>query len=143
MGQTVETLVVPATEDGLGRAAAAFEAFAVRQALPDEPRRRFLLALDELFSNIVRHGRPDPATIGLRFSWGDQVLEMALTDSAGPFNPLERPAPDTTSPLEARQPGGVGIALVRAFMDDVRYERRDGRNVVTLSARLPSMTAGE
>jgi len=136
------TLAVPADEGGLKAAAAAFEAFADGTAVTAPARRRFLMALDEVLSNIVRHGRPQAGPIELAFSIDGGVLAVELTDSAGPFNPLDVAAPDTTAPLEARQPGGLGIALVRAVMDDVRYERRDGCNVLTLSARLPGPSAG-
>jgi anti-sigma regulatory factor (Ser/Thr protein kinase) len=128
--------VIPATDAGLKRAASAFDDFVNDRQVPIEAHRRFLLALDEVLSNIVRHGQPGSTTIGLTFSMDADRLEVEVADSAGPFNPLDAPVPDTTSSLETRKPGGVGIALVRAFMDQVRYERRDDRNVLTLSARV-------
>jgi serine/threonine-protein kinase RsbW len=106
------TLAVPADEAGLKAAAAAFEAFADGTTVTALARRRFLMALDEVLSNIVRHGRPQPGAIQLAFSIDGGVLAVELTDSAGPFNPLDVAPPDTTAPLEARQPGGLGIALV-------------------------------
>jgi len=33
-------------------------------------------------------------------------------------------------------PGGWGIQLVRRFMDEIHYERRDGKNVLRLTKRL-------
>ena len=136
------TLTVPASETGLMAATAAFEAFVEGTIVTAPARRRFLMALDEVLSNIVRHGRPAAGGIHLAFSIDDGVLEVELADSAGPFNPLDVAAPDITAGLDARQPGGLGIALVRAVMDDVRYERRDGRNVLTLSARLRGPSVG-
>jgi len=139
-----KTVAVPATDAGMRRAAEAFEAFTASRRVPAPGRHRFLLALDEILSNIIRHGRPqETGTIDLTFSMEADVIEVEFVDSASPFNPLETPLPDTTAALEARQPGGLGIALVRAMMDEVRYERRDGRNVLTLTARLPVPAAGD
>jgi serine/threonine-protein kinase RsbW len=137
-------VAVPATDAGLRRAAEAFEAFTAGRDIPVSGRNRFLLALDEILSNIIRHGSPQPlARISLTFSIDRDVVSIQCIDSADPFNPLDAPAPDTTATLDARQPGGLGIALVRAMMDDVRYERRDGHNVLTLVARIPAPAAGD
>ena len=55
-----------------------------------------------------------------------------MSDDAEPFNPLDAPLPDTAAPLEGRQVGGLGIALVRHLMDGVVYERTGGRNRLVL-----------
>ena len=71
-----------------------------------------------------------------RVQYEGDVLTAEVADDAGPFNPLLVPAPDTTSPLEVRQPGGLGIALVRALTDDLTYERRDDRNRLIMTWRV-------
>jgi anti-sigma regulatory factor (Ser/Thr protein kinase) len=38
--------------------------------------------------------------------------------------------------IDDRQIGGLGIHLVRELLDEVRYERRAGRNVVILVKQL-------
>src|SRR5215472_4447239 len=115
------TVAVPATAAGMRRAAEAFEAFTTPRRIPASGRNRFLLVLDEILSNIIRHGRLPPTdTIDLTFSAEDDVVVVEFVDSAAAFNPLDAPAPDTTATLECRQPGGLGIALVRAMMDEVR-----------------------
>jgi serine/threonine-protein kinase RsbW len=67
-------------------------------------------------------------------------LEARVADEAAPFNPLLLPPPDTTTPLELRQPGGLGIALVKALSDTVEYARANNRNQVTVSWRLDGRT---
>jgi anti-sigma regulatory factor (Ser/Thr protein kinase) len=37
-------------------------------------------------------------------------------------------------PVEQRGPGGLGIFLVRQMMDSIDYARRDGRNILTVTA---------
>jgi anti-sigma regulatory factor (Ser/Thr protein kinase) len=64
-------------------------------------------------------------------------VEVTVADDGPAFNPLLQPEPDTTLPLASRQPGGLGITLIKSLMDDVRYERTD-RNILTVRKRLGS-----
>ena len=79
-----------------------------------------LLAVDELAMNIVVHGyRDERGTIEVEMRTVGDALEVRLRDQAPPFDPTRVPTPDTTLPLELRPPGGMGILLVRHFMDSM------------------------
>jgi serine/threonine-protein kinase RsbW len=127
--RVVETLSVPGTLPGVRQAIQAFDAFGRLHEVRQDAAWRFLLALDEILSNIVRHGlgRRD-APIDLTFSVDDGLIAVEIVDTSEAFDPLLVPAPDTSSPLDQRRPGGLGIALVRQLMDETQYERRNGRN---------------
>ena len=45
------------------------------------------------------------------------------------------------SSIEERPIGGLGLALVRRLMDEVQYERRDGKNRLRLVRRLVAIEA--
>jgi serine/threonine-protein kinase RsbW len=133
---TVETISVPGTRPGVRQAIDAFEGFGRTHDLPAEAAWRFLVALDEILSNIVRHAATGSGTaIDLRFSIDAGTVAIEIVDAAAPFNPLLAPAADTTSPIEQRRPGGLGIALVRDLMDDTRYERLGDRNHFVMTRR--------
>jgi len=76
-----------------------------------------------------------------------EALILTISDNGPPFDPFARAAPDTTLSIEERQIGGLGIHLVRQMMDEVSYERREGRNVTILTKRIsdrtPQGTSGE
>lgn len=130
-----ETVSVPATPEGVRRAADAFEAFGAGQAVAPEVRWRFLVAIDEALSNIVRHGyRGERGLISLAFALDGEVLSVSVVDSAAMFNPLLAPPPPDLG--STPRIGGVGIALVRALMDEVRYEWRDRQNHLTIARRI-------
>lgn len=132
-----QTLTVPGTTSGVGLAAAAFEQFWETAGLPQASRWRFLTALDEVLSNIVRHGmRAGAAPIDLTFALEGGVVTVDVADRADAFDPLSLPAPDTTSPLDHRTPGGLGVTLVTKLMDRVRYERTAGQNLLIMSWRV-------
>jgi anti-sigma regulatory factor (Ser/Thr protein kinase) len=138
-----DTVTVPATMAGVRQAADIASAWTERLVLPLEVRRRVLTTLDEVLSNIVHHGvRGRPGVIQMTLAYEASVLEVELTDDADPFNPLLVPAPDVGAAIEDRAPGGLGIALVRALADDVRYERRADRNIVTMRFDAHSGTRG-
>lgn len=131
------TLAVHGTVAGVRDAVEALQAWSGEVRLPDETRRKVLTTLDEILSNVVRHGSPDrPGSIEMTISAHDGLVRAEVADDGKPFNPLMAPPPDTSGPLESRTPGGLGIALVRALTDDVRYERRGDRNRLTLTWRL-------
>jgi anti-sigma regulatory factor (Ser/Thr protein kinase) len=132
-----QTLAVQGTVTGVRDAVDALEAWSDHERLSDAARRRMLTALDEILSNVVRHAMPsESAVIEMILSRDGNLVRVEVVDDARPFNPLLVPPPDTSSPLEVREPGGLGIALVRALTDEVQYERREDRNRLTMTWRV-------
>ncbi len=128
-------MTTTASVDGVRRALDEFERFSRARGLPDDLRRRFLVALDEILTNISRHGRPSDSLVHLGFTVADDRLTVTIEDQGPPFNPLDAPPADTASPLEQRKAGGMGIELVRRLFESVRYEHTGGRNRLTLTDR--------
>ena len=124
-------MTIGADRGEIARVNAAFAKFAERHALPAPVRRSLQIALDELLTNTIDYGAVGQATVELEAP-GDRVT-LRLTDDGRPFDPFARAAPDTSLPLEERRIGGLGIHLVRGLMDEVSYQRREGRNVVVLT----------
>jgi anti-sigma regulatory factor (Ser/Thr protein kinase) len=61
-----------------------------------------------------------------------QSLKIVIVDSGVIFDPTLVEKADTTLSAEERKIGGLGIYLVREFMDSINYERVDGNNILTL-----------
>lgn len=100
-------------------------------------QRRFALATEELVSNIIKYGYPDgrEGVIECEVGRHNGAIQVVIRDNGVPFNPLDVSEPDTTLSLEARETGGLGVLLVRRMFGDVRYERRDSRNITTIVYR--------
>ena len=131
---TSQTVTVPGTREGVQSGARALDAFVDAHGLPPSARWRFQVALDEVLSNVVRHG--GATMIDLLFALDNDVLSLEVTDRGAAFDPLQAAAPDTSAGLDDRRPGGLGIVLVRTLMDAVRYERRGAHNHLTMIWRL-------
>ncbi len=93
------------------------------------------LAVEEVCTNLIEYGYAGlpPGPIEVTAERGDDRVTLTIRDRAPPFDPANSPAPDLTSDLEHRQPGGLGWYLVKQLIDEVRYTA-DSRlgNVLTL-----------
>ena len=121
----------------VARAADTLDSFCAAEAVPDAAAWRLRVALDEILANLLAHGTIDGRmpTITMSLERDGEWVQIVISDDAPAFDPLARPGPDVTLPLESRQPGGLGIALVKSLMDEVRYERA-ACNTVTLRKRI-------
>ena len=94
------------------------------------------LSLDELLTNTISYGYADDARheirVDLRVREGQ--LEIRIEDDARQFDLTDSDPTraDTSSSLEERTPGGLGIFLVHQMMDSVSYRRENNRNTVLL-----------
>jgi serine/threonine-protein kinase RsbW len=96
------------------------------------------LVVEELVTNVLEHGGiPAGEEAGrVELSIGDGEMRIRLDDRGKEFNPLLLPEPAPVPPLEERPIGGLGVHFCRKLTDAQDYERRDGRNVLTLRKRL-------
>ena len=96
------------------------------------------MVLDEVVSNIIRHGSPDGARreIRVRLALEAGRLLVEVEDDGIPFDPRAVPEPDLDAPVERRRPGGLGIPLCRALMERIDYAREGRINRLTLSRPL-------
>jgi anti-sigma regulatory factor (Ser/Thr protein kinase) len=96
------------------------------------------LVLDELFTNIVSYGEREEGTCQVRIliSQDEQRLTLEVEDCGVPFNPVKAETPDLESSLEERAIGGMGIHIVKTLMDEIRYERKGDKNLLTLIKQL-------
>ena len=119
----------------LVRLEAFAEAFARDCALADDERSRLLVILEELFTNVVEHAY-EGVSVAVTLGWKHGRLTIDFVDDGPPFDPLAHSAPDLDAPAEQRPMGGLGIAIVRAFVDRARYCRKGDRNHLHLVRRI-------
>ncbi|MFO1131406.1 MAG: ATP-binding protein [Hyphomicrobiales bacterium] len=114
------------------------EEFGAANGIPTEQSLRFGMALDELITNIVSYGLKDrrDGTITLAIEHRDGVLHAELADDGPPFDPLATNTVPPQGDIETREVGGLGLTLVKSFMDRLDYRRVDGFNRLTMEMKL-------
>lgn len=91
------------------------------------------LVAEEVLVNIINYAYPDKTgdvEVTL-FPEESKGLKVEVADSGISFNPLSRPDPDISAPIEERNIGGLGIYLLRNIMEEVDYKRENNRNILT------------
>jgi anti-sigma regulatory factor (Ser/Thr protein kinase) len=124
-----------AADIGLIEDVTAFVEGSFRKAdVPEKTVIQMNIAVDEIFSNIARYSGAASADVACGVAGGEAVLRF--TDDGELYDPTQRKDPDVTLSAEEREIGGLGIFMVKKFMDSMLYERRDGKNVLTLVKKL-------
>ncbi len=113
---------------------ATFGEFAKEHNLSVKIRRRMGLAFDDLLNNVISYAfrDEDEHEVEIRAELAGNRLTVTISDDGIPFNPLGIVAPDTSLSLEEREIGGLGIHLVRNMVDDISYQRRIDKNVLSM-----------
>lgn len=96
------------------------------------------LVLEEAVVNVINYAYPkeEHQYIYLSATIKDGSIVLVLTDTGKEFDPTTAPEADITLSADERQIGGLGIFLIRQIMNEVRYERIEGKNVLTLEKKL-------
>jgi serine/threonine-protein kinase RsbW len=124
----------------LGSVNDALGSFCARHAITGETVSEMEIALEEVVTNVMKHGYAGEGEHEIRVSIGleDGQLVLAVEDDGREFNPLEQPPPDLDLPIEERPIGGLGIHLVITLMDKVEYKREDEMNRLVMRKRVAS-----
>ena len=92
------------------------------------------VVIEELVVNIVNYAHSD--YLDVEIIRDEKNIALRFHDNGIPFNPLQKDPPDITSPLEDRKIGGLGIFMVKKFMDTVSFEYTEGENVLMVMKQL-------
>ena len=125
----------------LERVAAAVEEFADRHRFPHQARFQVQLCLEEMLMYIIEHGLDDGGAheieVHLEMDDENRRLEIRTVDDGRELETgslMFQPGPDTI--LEETVVDGLGLHLVRTYVDDLRYRHADGRNHLSLSKTI-------
>jgi serine/threonine-protein kinase RsbW len=130
-------LTVPRDIAALADITRLVEGFYETNTMASETRYPIELALEEIFTNMVRHNAAGRSDIRIELQSRNGEVVAKLTDFDAPrFDPLtEGPPPGIERQLAQRVPGGLGIHLVRKMMDHIEYSHEDRTATVTLRKR--------
>ncbi len=111
-----------------------FEKFAETYSISRSSTHKMCIAIDELLSNSIIHGHIDGIShkIDINLAIAKNKISVTIQDNGKPFNPLKMAIPNTTSMLEDRAIGGLGIMLVKTLTDKFEYNRKGHKNQILI-----------
>ena len=106
---------------------------------PIKAQMQIDIAIDELFGNIAQYAyNPEigSATVRVEVSEDPMAVIITFIDGGIPYDPLKADDPDITLSAEDRPLGGLGIYMVKKSMDEITYEYKDGKNILSIKKNL-------
>lgn len=116
-----------------------------KQNCPEDVHNLIKLSVEEIFVNIAKYayGDEEKKTVQIEVNKKDydkpqKGIQIQFLDSGIPYNPLLKQDADISLSAEAREIGGLGIYMVKASMDHVRYEYLEGKNCLIMEKKWMS-----
>lgn len=135
----MRTLEIEARTENLDEVIGFIDGVLEEYGCPMKTQLQIELTVEEVFINIASYAYAPNignAKISVEVNGETAAVTMIFEDSGIPYDPLAKEDPDVTLPVSERGIGGLGIFLVKKNMNDVKYEYRDGKNILTLTKSL-------
>ena len=136
----VQRLTLPADDAELDSLFAFLEPLCEGEGRTPKMMAQMMLVCEEVFVNICHYGFPDgqprlPVDIEAAVDERAGCLHLVFSDQGIAYDPLSHNA-KKVDPADEQRKGGLGILLMRKYMDDLRYTRADGRNILRMTKRF-------
>lgn len=119
-------MTVPRRMESLAALVGFVRRFLAAEQVPKEAAFDIDLVLEELFTNLVRHGRgTGDIEVELTRAPGEVRIRL-VADEPSAFDPTAAPRVDADPPREPQRAGGLGIHFVHELCSAFRYEWSDG-----------------
>ena len=107
--------------------------------LPAKLIFKFNLCAEEVITNIISYAFPEfdgSHEIELKLSVDDKQASLQIEDDGVEFNPLDKPEHTQPHSLEEANIGGLGIDLIRHYMDECSYHRQNEKNLLIMTSNI-------
>lgn len=96
------------------------------------------LVIEEMVVNTISYAYPEgtEADIELKAESNGKELTFVLSDSGREFDPTLSEDPDMNVNPADRKLGGMGIYIVKNIMNEVTYQRLEGKNLLTMKKNI-------
>jgi serine/threonine-protein kinase RsbW len=95
------------------------------------------VSVDEALTNVMTHGLQSLPASQRRAEVscvrrGDGRVVVQIRDNGEAFDPTQHAPVELSADIDEAGIGGHGVRLMKHFVSELRYERQDGWNVLTL-----------
>lgn len=95
------------------------------------------LAVEEIFTNMVKYNPGGPSQVEMRLAIADNTLRIEMIDhEKHPFDITQSQVYDLAASVHERPVGRLGLHFVKNVMDDLAYHHQKNRTVITMIKHL-------
>jgi len=115
------------------------EKFLLSTDLHHHDKMDVALVFDEHTTNTIMHGTGNKKiTIEFTISIANHILTMVIIDNGDYFDLNTIPTPDVSQNISEGKRGGFGIHLIKSLMNEIAYEHKNNKNILTMKKYLRS-----
>jgi anti-sigma regulatory factor (Ser/Thr protein kinase) len=118
------TLKMPAILENIPKAMDCVARSARAAGMDEQTTHQIQLAVDEACANVVAHAYAgmQAGQMEISCTLEDQAFVVRVRDWGQSLDPDAIDDPDIDAPLEERSLGGLGLYLIRQYMDQVEFD---------------------
>lgn len=122
------TLHVPSSTENLSMIRDFVKNIGTQSGMGDREVAGMELAVDEACANVIEHAYGSDSTkeVSIRATVDETTLTIEVIDTGKGFDPGAVQQSKLEDLISAKRTGGLGMRLMKSFMDEVHYETVKG-----------------
>ena len=139
------SLHVPSSTENLSMIRDFVKSIGTQSGMGDMDVAKLEMAVDEACSNVIEHAYSADSTkeVSIRATVDDESVQIEVVDTGKGFDPSTVEQLKLEELVSAKRAGGLGMRLMKSFMDEVHYEMLPGvKNELRMVKRLRKRDAG-
>lgn len=130
-GKNDKSIKIPATDENLAKATEFVRECLKDKNLSDKFLKQVEIFVEEVFVNVAHYAyAPNVGDVEISCEVAADKIVVTFIDEGKEYNPLLKPDPDVSLSAEEREIGGLGIFMTKKLTDNIRYEYKDGKNIL-------------
>jgi serine/threonine-protein kinase RsbW len=134
------SLHVPSSTENLAMIRDFVKSIGTQSGMGDLDVAKLEMAVDEACSNVMEHAYDSDSTkeVSIRATVDESSVQIDVIDTGKGFDPASVEQPKLQDLITAKRTGGLGMRLMKSFMDEVHYEMLPGvKNELRMVKKLP------
>ncbi len=137
------SLHVPSSTENLSMIRDFVKSIGTQSGMGDMEVARLEMAVDEACSNVMEHAYEADSTkeVSIRATVDESSVQIEVIDTGKGFDPSTVEQLQLEELVSKKRAGGLGMRLMKSFMDEVHYEMMPGvKNELRMVKRLKKST---
>jgi serine/threonine-protein kinase RsbW len=137
-------LHVPSSTENLSMIRDFVKSIGLQAGMEEMEVARLEMAVDEACANVMEHAYGSDTTkeVSIRATVDEETVQIEVIDTGKGFDPAAIQQTKLEDLISAKRTGGLGMRLMKSFMDEVHYQMIDGvKNELKMVKRLRKGTS--